>query len=229
MFKELKEDVFHANLKLVEHGLIILTWGNVSGIDRSSGVVAIKPSGVSYAELEPEMIAVVDLEGNVVEGSLRPSSDTMTHLELYRAFEEIGGVVHTHSPVATAWAQSQKAIPPLGTTHADTFYGSIPCTPLLTPEEIENDYERNTGRAIVRSFNDRDYRAMPAVLVAAHGPFAWGETPAAAVENACILEEVAKMAAQTLALEPNVRPVSSALLDKHYYRKHGARATYGQG
>lgn len=229
MFEKLKEDVFHANLKLVEHGLVILTWGNVSGIDRSSGVVAIKPSGVSYAELEPEMIAVVDLEGNVVEGSLKPSSDTMTHLELYKSFEEIGGVVHTHSPAATAWAQSRKAIPPLGTTHADAFYGSIPCTPLLSPEEIENDYERNTGKVIVRSFKGKDYRAIPAVLVAAHGPFAWGKTPAAAVENACILEEVAKMAAQTLALEPNSEPVSPALLDKHYYRKHGARATYGQG
>lgn len=228
MFEKLKEEVFHANMKLVEYGLVILTWGNVSGIDRSRGVVAIKPSGVSYADLRPEMIPVVDLEGKVVEGSLRPSSDTMTHLELYKAFEDIGGVVHTHSPVATAWAQSRKAIPPLGTTHADTFFGPVPCTPLLTPEEIEGDYEGNTGKAIVRSLKDKEYQATPAILVAAHGPFSWGRTPAAAVENACILEEVAKMAFYTLAINPNPAPLPSTLLDKHYFRKHGANATYGQ-
>ena len=229
MFQKLKEEVFHANRKLVEYGLIILTWGNVSGIDRTRGAVAIKPSGVSYADLKPEMISVVDLEGKVIEGSLRPSSDTLTHLELYKAFEGIGGVVHTHSPAATAWAQSQKAIPPLGTTHADTFFGPIPCTPLLTPEEMENDYERNTGKVIVRSFGDKDYQAMPAVLVAAHGPFTWGKTPAVAVENAYILEEVAKIASYTLAIEPHPAPLPSALINKHYYRKHGAGATYGQG
>ncbi|NLL37822.1 MAG: L-ribulose-5-phosphate 4-epimerase [Fretibacterium sp.] len=228
MYEELKREVFEANMRLVKYGMVILTWGNASGVDRTLGVVAIKPSGVSYEELTPSMIPVLDLEGKVLEGELAPSSDTATHLELYRAFQDVGGVAHTHSPYAVAWAQSRKAIPPLGTTHADTFYGPVPCTRPLTREEIETDYERNTGRVIVQAFDGKEPSAVPAALVAGHGPFTWGKTPAAAVEHAYILEEVARIASLTLTLEPSTPSVEQPLLDKHYNRKHGPAATYGQ-
>ena len=228
MHEQLKQWVWKANLDLSKHGLVVFTWGNVSGIDRAAGIVAIKPSGVSYDELVPEQIVLLDLQGSVIEGDLRPSSDTPTHLELYRCFEGIGGVCHTHSTCATMWAQAQCEIPCFGTTHADHFYGPVPVTDTMTPAEIQQDYEANTGVVIVRRFADLDPMQMPAVLVAHHGPFTWGQDPLASVKNAVVLEEVAKMASGTLQINPQQKPISPALLDKHYLRKHGEGAYYGQ-
>ena len=224
----LKNDVFRRNLELVEHGLVVLTWGNVSGIDREAGLVAIKPSGVAYAGMTAEDIVVVDLEGHAVEGRLRPSSDLPTHLALYRAFPSVGGIVHTHSPKAVAWAQARRGIPAFGTTHADHFHGAVPCTRELTPAEVADDYELNTGRVIEERFHDLDAEAFPGVLVAGHGPFTWGPTPRKAVENAVALEQIAAMALDTLRLDPDAEPAPSYILDKHYFRKHGPGAYYGQ-
>ncbi len=228
MHEKLKQRVCEANLDLQRHGLIVFTWGNVSGIDRAAGVVAIKPSGVSYDELVPEQIVLLDLQGNVLEGELRPSSDTPTHLELYRSFEGVGGICHTHSACATMWAQAQRDIPCFGTTHADHFYGAVPVTDTMTADEIRQDYEANTGLVIVRRFKGMDPMQMPAVLVANHGPFTWGKSPDESVKNAVVLEEVAKMASGTLAVHPGQSPISQHLLDKHYLRKHGKDAYYGQ-
>ena len=228
MLETLKAEVLAANLELVRRGLVIPTWGNPSGIDRESGLVVIKPSGVPYDELRAEDMVVADLDGEVVEGDLKPSSALGTHLLLYRAFHSIGGVAHTHSEYATAWAQAARPIPPLGTTHADHFYGSIPVTDELTPFEIKGDYVHNTGLAITRRFRTLDANAMPAVLVAGHAPFTWGQTAFDAAHNAVVLEAVAKMAWFTLQLNPNARQVSQALLDRHYFRKNGETATYGQ-
>lgn len=229
MLEKLKKQVCDANLKLVAEGLVIQTFGNVSGIDRESGLVVIKPSGVSYDGMMPEQMAIVSLEtGEVVGSDLRPSSDTPTHLELYQAFTGIGGVVHTHSLYATAWAQAGREIPPLGTTHADYFHGPIPCTRPLTPEEIDGDYEANTGRVIVELFNGLDPAHIPAVLAANHGPFTWGLSPDAAVHNAVILEYLGRLAGETLRIEPHPEPLSAKLLDKHFLRKHGPDAYYGQ-
>ncbi|MCD4824974.1 MAG: L-ribulose-5-phosphate 4-epimerase [Phycisphaerae bacterium] len=229
MLEELKKQVCDANLELVAEGLVIQTFGNVSGIDRRSGLVVIKPSGVSYDGMTPEHMTVVSLEtGEIAEGDLRPSSDTPTHLELYRAFAGIGGIVHTHSLYATAWAQARKEIPPLGTTHADYFHGPVPCTRLMTDEEIEGDYEANTGKVIVERFAGLDPAHIPAVLVAGHGPFAWGLSPAAAVHNAAILEYLGRLAGETIRIEPHPEPISTKLLDKHFLRKHGPAAYYGQ-
>ena len=224
----LKNDVFRRNLELVEHGLVVLTWGNVSGIDREAGLVAIKPSGVPYAGMTAEDIVVVDLEGHAVEGTLRPSSDLPTHLALYRAFPTVGGIVHTHSPKAVAWAQARRGIPAFGTTHADHFHGAVPCTRELTPAEVADDYELNTGRVIEERFHDLDAEAFPGVLVAGHGPFTWGPTPRKAVENAVALEQIAAMALDTLRLDPDAEPAPSYVLDKHYFRKHGPGAYDGQ-
>ena len=228
MYHKLKQHVYEANMALQRHGLVLFTWGNVSGIDRANGVIAIKPSGVCYEDLTPESIVVLDLQGKVVQGQLRPSSDTPTHLELYRWFEGLGGICHTHSTCATMWAQAQREIPCLGTTHADHFYGPVPVTATMTAAEIAQDYEANTGKAIVRRFEGLDPLQMPAVLVANHGPFTWGESADAAVRNAVVLEEVAKMAQGTLAIHPDQQAISQALLDKHYLRKHGKNAYYGQ-
>ena len=225
---QLKNDVFRRNLELVEHGLVVLTWGNVSGIDREAGLVAIKPSGVPYASMTAEDVVVVDLEGKTVEGRLNPSSDLPTHLALYRAFPSVGGIVHTHSPKAVAWAQARRGIPAFGTTHADHFHGAVPCTRELTPAEVADDYELNTGRVIEERFHDLDAEAFPGVLVAGHGPFTWGPTPRKAVENAVALEQIAAMALDTLRLDPDAEPVPSYVLDKHYFRKHGPGAYYGQ-
>lgn len=228
MLKELKEQVLEANLALPRHGLVTFTWGNVSGIHREQGLVVIKPSGVPYEKLRLEHMVVVDLDGNVVEGDLRPSSDTPTHLVLYKAFQDIGGVVHTHSPWATIWAQAGKPIQAYGTTHADYFYGEIPCTRKLTREEIEGNYELETGNVIVETFASIDPLGMPGVLVNQHAPFAWGKDADDAVHNAVVLEEVAKMAYHTVMLNPGITPMDQALLDKHYFRKHGKNAYYGQ-
>jgi L-ribulose-5-phosphate 4-epimerase len=228
MYKQLKELVCKANLELVEHKLIVFTWGNVSQIDRKAGVVAIKPSGVDYDELTADKIVVLDLDGKVVEGKLRPSSDTPTHLELYRCFKAVGGITHTHSRNATVWAQACREIPALGTTHADHFYGPVPVTPVLTAEEIQGDYELNTGKVIVRRFVGIDPMSIPAVLVANHGPFTWGKDGHDSVKNAVVLEEVATMALGTISVRPSQPPISQAILDKHYLRKHGKNAYYGQ-
>jgi len=228
MYNDLKQRVYDANLDLQKHGLVVFTWGNVSGIDRGHGVIAIKPSGVSYEQLTPESIVLVDLQGNVMEGDLRPSSDTPTHLELYRSFPAIGGVCHTHSMYATMWAQAQREIPCFGTTHADYFYGPVPVTDMLTHEEVDSLYEQNTGRVIVRRFAQIDPLQMPAVLVANHGPFTWGQDPAQSVENAVVLEQVAMMAYGTLIVNARQNGISQALLDRHYLRKHGKNAYYGQ-
>jgi L-ribulose-5-phosphate 4-epimerase len=225
----LREDVCRANLELVEKGLVIFTFGNASGIDRESGVVAIKPSGVEYGKLSPQNMVLLDLQGNIVEGDFNPSSDTKTHLKLYNAFAEIGGVVHTHSRYASAWAQARRPIPCLGTTHADYFYGEIPCTELISDEAITRDYEEETGTLIVDTFINRDYRTMKAVLVACHGPFTWGDTVEEAVFISAMLEEVARMGAATVALNPDIMNIKQTLLDKHFLRKHGEHAYYGQG
>jgi L-ribulose-5-phosphate 4-epimerase len=231
MLEELKKEVCKANLDLVAEGLVIQTWGNVSGIDRERGLVVIKPSGVPYDGMKPEHQVVVSLEtGEVVEGKLKPSSDTATHLVLYRAFPEIGGVVHTHSLYATAWAQARKGIPSYGTTQADYWYGDVPCTRLLTPKEIKTDYEANTGHVIVETFHKQklDPTQRPAVLVASHGPFTWGTDAHDAVHNAVVLEFIARLASETLRINPKAKPMQPALLDKHFLRKHGPGAYYGQ-
>ena len=228
MLEELKKAVLEANLELSERQLVIYSWGNVSGIDRSKDIVAIKPSGVPYEELTIDKIVLVDLDGNVVEGDLNPSSDTPTHLELYRSFEAIGGICHTHSPNATMWAQACKAIPCFGTTHADYFYGDVPVTEVMTKEQIQNDYELNTGKIIVERFAGMDPMQMPAVLVANHGPFTWGNDPAKAVEATVVLEHIAATALGTITINPDKGAVSDALLGKHYLRKHGKNAYYGQ-
>ncbi len=227
MLEQLKEEVFKANLDLVKLDLVIFTWGNVSAIDREKGLVVIKPSGVSYDDMKASDMVVVDLEGNVVEGDLNPSSDTATHLVLYKAFEGISGVVHTHSAWATSWAQAGKSIPALGTTHADYFYGPIPCTRKLTADEVNTAYEVETGNVIVETFEGLDPVAIPGVLVNNHGPFSWGKSADNAVHNAKVMEEVARMAHTSLQLNPAAE-IDQFLLDKHYLRKHGKDAYYGQ-
>lgn len=228
MHENLRKTVCDANIELQKQKLVIYTWGNVSGIDREAGVVAIKPSGVAYDDLSPEKIVLLDLDGKIIDGTLNPSSDTPTHLELYRNFPDIGGVCHTHSTNATMWAQVCREIPCFGTTGADYFYGSVPVTDVMTQEEIESDYELNTGKVIVRRFADIDPMQIPAVLVANHGPFAWGKSPAKAVETTVVLEQIAKMALGTITINPDQRPISNTLLDKHYLRKHGKNPYYGQ-
>ena len=229
MLDELKDKVFRANMELVEHGLVIFTWGNVSGIDRERGLVVIKPSGVDYAVMKPSDMVVVDLAtGEVVEGSLRPSSDTPTHLALYRAFPEIGGVVHTHSTYATAWAQAGIDLPNIGTTHADYFHNSIPCTRDMTAAEVEGSYELETGNVIVERFEGLNPVHTPGVLVKNHGPFSWGKTPAEAVHNAVVMEQVAKMAFIAYSVNPSLT-MNPLLVEKHFSRKHGPKAYYGQG
>jgi L-ribulose-5-phosphate 4-epimerase len=228
MLETLKKQVLEANLLLPTYGLVIFTWGNVSGIDRASGLVAIKPSGVKYETMTAGDMVIVDLEGQIVEGQLKPSSDTPTHLELYKAFPNLGGIVHTHSRWATSFAQAGLPIIPTGTTHADYFYGSIPCTRWLTSAEIAGNYEQETGKAIVETFHDVDPDAIPAVLCRGHAPFCWGKTPEKAVEIAVVLEEVALLQLQALALNPALAALQPELLDKHYQRKHGQTAYYGQ-
>lgn len=230
MLEKLKEDVYKANMELPKRNLVTYTWGNVSGIDRESGYFVIKPSGVDYDELTPEDMVVMDLEGNKIEGKYRPSSDTATHLELYKKYPEIGGVVHTHSPEATAWAQAGRSIPLYGTTHADYFFGEIPCARGLTPEEIDEAYERNTGLVIIETFESRGLNPMytPGVLCVNHGPFTWGKDAAEAVHNAVVLEEVAKMAFRTEVINPKVKSAPDCIRDKHFFRKHGENAYYGQ-
>ncbi len=228
MLEQLKQEVLEANLALPAHGLVTFTWGNVSAIDRENSLVVIKPSGVEYEAMSATDMVVVDMEGRVVEGALRPSSDLATHLVLYKSFPAIGGVVHTHSRWATCWAQAGRGIPAYGTTHGDYFYGEIPCTRGLTSEEIHGDYERNTGVVITESFAALNSEAIPAVLVSNHGPFAWGGSAAEAVHNAVVLEEVAMMAVYTEQMNAGVSPMPQVLLNKHYLRKHGANAYYGQ-
>lgn len=230
MLEELKKQVYEANMKLPLYGLVTFTWGNVSGIDKEKGLFVIKPSGVDYERLTPEDMVVMDLEGNKIEGRFKPSSDTPTHLELYKAFPEIGGIVHTHSSYATSWAQAGRGIPCYGTTHADYIYGEVPCLRCLSQEEIDQAYEENTGHLIVNEFRrmDREIMAVPAVLCKNHGPFSWGKDAMDAVHNAVVLEEVAKMAYRTETINPRVAPAPQELQDKHYFRKHGANAYYGQ-
>lgn len=228
MLEELKQQVYEANMELPKRNLVTYTWGNVSGIDREKGLFVIKPSGVDYDKLNPEDLVVMDLDGNQVEGKYRPSSDTPTHLELYKAFPELGGVVHTHSPWATIWSQAGRSIPSYGTTHADYFYGDIPCARSLTKEEINGEYEKNTGLVIIETFQDKNPIHVPGVLCTNHGPFTWGKDAAGAVYNAVVLEEVAKMAFYTEALRPQVSPIPKDLMDKHFLRKHGENAYYGQ-
>lgn len=228
MLEELKQAVCEANKLLPCYGLVTFTWGNVSQIDRKTGYFAIKPSGVDYDKLTPDDMVLMDLEGNKIEGKYNPSSDMPTHLELYRSFSKIGGIVHTHSSWATSWAQAGRGIPCYGTTHADYIYGEVPCLRCLTKEEIQEDYERNTGRLIAAYFREKDYMAVPAVLCKNHGPFAWGKDGKEAVHQAVVLEEVAKMAARCEQINPEVQPAPQELQDKHYYRKHGEYAYYGQ-
>ena len=228
MLKQLKKDVCSANKKLPKLGLVTFTWGNVSGIDRERGLMVIKPSGVPYKDLTPDNMIVLDLDGNIVEGEGNPSSDTPTHLHLYAAFPEIGGVVHTHSTWATIFAQAGMPIPALGTTHADYFHGDIPCTRALNDKEVAGAYELNTGKVIAAAFKKLNPVAIPGVIVKNHGPFAWGTNPTKAVENAAVMEAVAKMAYHTRSLNAEAKPVSQGLLDRHYFRKHGENATYGQ-
>ncbi len=231
MLEELKQKVFEANLLLPKYGLVVFTWGNVSGIDREKGLVVIKPSGVDYDIMKAEDMVVTDLDGNVVDGKLKPSSDLATHLEFYKNFKDIGGVVHTHSINAVAWAQAGKDIPAFGTTHGDYFYGPIPCTRLMTNEEIKDAYELNTGKVVVEEFKSRkiDPNQMPAVLVHSHGPFTWGKDPFEAVHNSVVLDTLAEMALKTVTINSNVEPMQQTLLDKHFLRKHGPGAYYGQG
>jgi len=231
MLEKLKAEVCKANLDLVTEGLVLQTWGNASAVDRQQALMVIKPSGVPYSEMKPEHMVVVSLaDGKVVEGKLKPSSDTPTHLVLYRAFAGIGGVVHTHSLYATSWAQSCKPLLAYGTTQADYWYGDVPCTRKLTPAEIKNDYEANTGDVIVATFKKLKYEALqhPAVLVASHGPFTWGKDAHDAVHNASVLEFIARLNSETLRINPKIKPMQSALLDKHFLRKHGPGAYYGQ-
>jgi L-ribulose-5-phosphate 4-epimerase len=228
MLEELRQQVLEANLDLPKYRLVTFTWGNVSGIDREQGLVVIKPSGVPYEDLKAEDLVVVDLQGNLVEGKLKPSSDTPTHLALYRAFPSIGGIVHTHSPWATSWAQAGRAIPALGTTHADYFYGEVPCTRLMTEAEIQGAYELETGHVIIETFRELDPAMVPSVLVNCHAPFSWGKDAHNAVHNAVVLEEVAKIAYRTYNLNPSIQPMDQTLLDRHFLRKHGANAYYGQ-
>jgi L-ribulose-5-phosphate 4-epimerase len=229
MLKKLKQAVYEANMSLPAHGLVTFTWGNVSGIDRERGLVVIKPSGVAYEVLKPEDMVVVELEtGQPIDKGLKPSSDTSTHIALYRAFVDIGGIVHTHSRWATSFAQAGRGIMPLGTTHADYFYGEIPCTRKMRTEEIMGDYEKETGSVIIETFSDKDPNAIPGVLVYSHGPFSWGKDPAEAVHNAVVMEEVAFMNYHAQMLNPDLPPMQSDLLDKHYLRKHGPKAYYGQ-
>ena len=228
MLEALKKAVYEANIDLVRHGLVLFTWGNVSGIDRESGLVVIKPSGVSYDTMKAEDMTVVSLDGKTVEGRWRPSSDTPIHLELYKAYPALGGVVHTHSTHATAFAQAGRAIPAYGTTHADYFFGDIPCTRRLTAEEVNGEYERNTGLVILETLQGKDPMEVPAILTQSHGPFSWGKDPAEAVYHAVVLEEVARMALLTESLNPKVVRADSHLLEKHYQRKHGKNAYYGQ-
>jgi L-ribulose-5-phosphate 4-epimerase len=232
-YTELKRETFEANMELNRRNLVVYTWGNVSQIDRAKGVIAIKPSGVSYEVMTPDDIVIVDLENNIVEGKMRPSSDTKTHTHLYRHFEtlgcpEIGGVTHTHSTYATAWAQTQQAIPCYGTTHADYAYGEIPCTAVMSDEQIERDYEEETGVQITDCFKDRSPKEVPMVIVAGHAPFTWGKNGADAVYHAVILEEIARMAYLTKTLQPNTAALKQGIVDKHYLRKHGKNAYYGQ-
>ncbi len=230
MLEELKEKVYLANMELPKRGLVTYTWGNVSGIDREKGLFVIKPSGVEYDELKPSDMVVMDLKGNKIEGDMNPSSDTKTHMVLYNAFPKVGGIVHTHSPYAVAWAQAGEDLPCYGTTHADYFYGSIPCARHLTQEELDEDYERNTGVTIVETFKERglDPKAVPAVLCFSHGPFTWGKDPAQAVYHSVVLEECAKMGIFTRMVNPNAAPAPQRMQDKHYMRKHGPNAYYGQ-
>lgn len=231
MLDDLKQKVLEANLLLPKYGLVVFTWGNVSGIDREYGLVVIKPSGVDYDIMKAEDMVVTDLDGNVVEGKLKPSSDLATHLEFYKHFKDIGGVVHTHSINAVAWAQAGKDIPALGTTHGDYFYGQIPCTRLMTKEEIKDNYELNTGKVVVEEFEKRhvDPNQMPGVLVHSHGPFTWGKDPFDAVHNSVVLDTLAKMALKTITINGDVDSMQRELLDKHFLRKHGPGAYYGQG
>lgn len=231
MLEELKQKVYEANMELPRRNLVTYTWGNVSGIDREKGLFVIKPSGVEYEDLKPEDLVVMDLNGNKVEGDMNPSSDTKTHLELYKAFPQLGGIVHTHSPYAVSWAQARRDIPCYGTTHADYFYGPVPCARNLTPEEIEEDYETNTGKVIIETFNGRGINPshVPAVICSNHGPFTWGKDAAQAVYHAVVLEEVAKMAIFTEQNCPTVGPAPQCIQDKHFMRKHGPNAYYGQG
>ncbi len=230
MLKKLKHAVYEANMELPHRGLVTYTWGNVSGIDRERGLVVIKPSGVSYDELTPDDLVVLDLDGKVVDGKLNPSSDTKTHLELYKAFPEIGGIVHTHSPYAVGWAQAGRDILAYGTTHADYFYGPVPCCRSLTEQEVEEDYERNTGLVIVETFRQRELDPVhvPGAICRNHGPFTWGKDAAQAVYHAVVLEEVAKMAVYTTQIAPDAQPAPQYVLDKHFLRKHGPNAYYGQ-
>ena len=228
MLEKLKEEVLRSNLDLVKYGVVIFTWGNVSAIDRETGLVVIKPSGVDYSVMKAEDMVVVDINGNVVEGRYRPSTDLPTHLEIYKAYPDVGGVVHTHSSHATAWAQAGRGIPFYGTTHADYFYGEIPCTRELTKEEVETDYEKNTGLVILETMGGRDALSVPGALVKSHGVFSWGSDAANAVHNAVVMEYVAKMATETESISPDIKPAPQYLLNKHYYRKHGKNAYYGQ-
>ena len=230
MLKSLREAVYEANMELPRRGLVTYTWGNVSAVDRAAGLMVIKPSGVEYEDLSPDKLVVLDLDGRRVEGSLNPSSDTKTHLELYRAFPEIGGIVHTHSAHAVAWAQAGRDIPCFGTTHADYFYGPVPCARALSPEEVEDDYEGSTGRVIVETFRERGLNPVhvPGVICRSHGPFTWGRDAAQAVYHAAVLEEVAKMAIFTVQINPEALPAPQHVLDKHFMRKHGPNAYYGQ-
>jgi len=228
MLEELKQKVYEANMMLPEYKMVTFTWGNVSAIDETRKLIVIKPSGVDYTKMKAEDMVVVDLEGNIIEGRLNPSSDTATHIELYKACTQIGGVVHTHSRYATSWAQARMSIPALGTTHADDFYGEIPCTRAMTNEEIQGEYEKETGKVIIETFGQQRMMDVPGVIVHSHGPFAWGPDPIAAVKKAVVLEEVAFMAYQAMTLNPSLLPMQQTLLDKHYLRKHGANSYYGQ-
>lgn len=231
MLKDLRDAVYEANMDLPKRGLVVYTWGNVSGVDRDKGLIVIKPSGVEYDELKPEDLVVVDFDNKIVEGKMNPSSDTKTHVELYKSFPTVGGIVHTHSPHAVGWAQAGRDIPCYGTTHADYFYGPVPCTRNLTKEEVDGDYELNTGKVIVETFKERnlDPLAVPGVICRCHGPFTWGKDAAKAVYHAVVLEEMAKMAMYTITIDPKAAEAPQYVLDKHYLRKHGPNAYYGQG